>query len=164
MLSTRKLGIVMMIVAVLLFIVGFVYTNQAENALLAGHQITTSGQCIHPQGAICPFEELHALSIPKYLGLVVDVAIFVFGLWLFVQKKPEEKAVSKARKTAKELGGEEAQVFDALVQSDGLLFQNELVEKLGSSRVKITRLLDKLEAKGLIERRRRGMTNAIILK
>lgn len=158
------MGLTLIIASILLFIIGFIYTNQAEKALLAGHQITTSGECVHPQGAICPFEELHALSIPKYVGLLVDVLIFAFGFWLFVQKKPEEKALAKARKAAKELGGEEAKVFDALVQSGGLLFQNELVEKLGSSRVRVTRVLDKLDAKGLIERRRRGMTNAIILK
>lgn len=164
MLSTRTVGLTIMIAAIVVFIAGFIYTSQAEKALLVGHQITASGECVHAQGAICPFEELHALSVPKYVGGIIDAAVFAFGFWLFMQKKPEEKTVIKAKALAKGLVGEEAQVFDALVQSEGMLFQNELVETLGSSRVRITRALDKLEGKGLIERRRRGMTNAIILK
>ena len=44
------------------------------------------------------------------------------------------------------------------------MFQSELVEKTGHTKVKMTRILDKLEAKGLIERRRKGMTNLVFLK
>ena len=40
----------------------------------------------------------------------------------------------------------------------------KLMGKTDFSKVKVTRLLDKLEAKNLIERRRRGMTNAVVLK
>ena len=32
------------------------------------------------------------------------------------------------------------------------------------SKVKITRILDKLEASGLVERKRRGMTNVVMAK
>jgi len=42
--------------------------------------------------------------------------------------------------------------------------ESDLVEKSGLSKVRITRILDKLEARGVLERRRRGMTNAVVLK
>ena len=38
------------------------------------------------------------------------------------------------------------------------------MERLNTGKVKITRLLDKLEAKDLIERKRRGMNNIVVLK
>jgi uncharacterized membrane protein len=38
------------------------------------------------------------------------------------------------------------------------------MEKLGVGKVGITRLLDKLEAKQLIERKRRGMNNVVVLR
>ena len=38
------------------------------------------------------------------------------------------------------------------------------MEKLEIRKVKATRLLDKLEAKQLIERKRRGLNNIVILK
>jgi len=44
------------------------------------------------------------------------------------------------------------------------MFQSELVDENGYTKVKVTRILDKLEGRGLIERRRRGMTNVVILK
>lgn len=164
MLSHKMVGLSMMIVAIVLFTVGFVYVQSVESVLLEGHQLTGSGECSHPTGATCPFQELNKLVIPKFVALFVDIILFSAGLFLFLQKKPEEKAVSMARKAAKNLGGDEAKIFDSIVESDGLVFQNELVEKMGLSKVKITRVLDKLEAKGLVERRRRGMTNIIVLK
>ena len=38
------------------------------------------------------------------------------------------------------------------------------MEKLDIGKVKTTRLLDKLEAKQLIERKRRGMNNIVVLR
>ena len=51
-----------------------------------------------------------------------------------------------------------------LQNENGTIFQADLMEKLETGKVGITRLLDKLEAKQLIERKRRGMTNIVILK
>ena len=44
------------------------------------------------------------------------------------------------------------------------MFQPDLMEKLEIGKVKTTRLLDKLEAKQLIERKRRGMNNLVVLR
>jgi uncharacterized membrane protein len=153
-----------MIAAVVLFAIGFVYIRSAEQSLMAGHTLGPEGQCQHPEGAICPYEQLNRLAIPKYLGLFADSALFIFGLILFLRKTPEEKVLSKAKKEAKKLGGDEGKAYDLITQSNGMVFQNELAEKLGVSKVKITRILDRLEAKGLVERRRRGMTNVVILR
>jgi len=70
----------------------------------------------------------------------------------------------KWKKLVKTLEGEEKRIYELIGSSGGFIFQNELVEKSGMNKVKVTRLLDKLEAKRLVERKRRGMTNVVILK
>jgi len=39
-----------------------------------------------------------------------------------------------------------------------------LMEELDVGKVKMTRMMDKLEAKQIIERKRRGMNNIVVLK
>ncbi|PIN91750.1 hypothetical protein COU61_01900 [Candidatus Pacearchaeota archaeon CG10_big_fil_rev_8_21_14_0_10_35_13] len=55
-------------------------------------------------------------------------------------------------------------ICDEAIEGDGTLFQSDLVDKSGFDKVKVTRILDKLEGKGFIERKRRGMSNVVILK
>lgn len=164
MVTNKSLGIGIMALAIVLFVIGFAYVRSAENALLAGHEVGPSGECTHPQNEVCPFAQLNELAVPKYGGLFLDIILFAFGLFLFLKKTPEEKAAKKAKGAAQKLGGDEAKAFDIITQSEGMIFQNELAEKLGVSKVKATRILDRLEAKGLVERRRRGMTNIVVLK
>jgi len=51
-----------------------------------------------------------------------------------------------------------------LLKENNAMFQSSLMEKLEIGKVKATRLLDKLEAKQLIERKRRGMNNIVVLR
>ncbi len=162
--SYRLLGAVIIAVSLLFFLVGYSYIRTAENALLTGHEIGTQGECLHPEGAVCPYAKLNQLAVPKYVGLFVDLLFFSFGLFLFFKKTPEEKGATKTKRTAQKLSGEEKKLFELIVQSNGMMYQHELVEKLTLSKVQVTRLLDRLESKGIVERRRRGMTNVVILK
>jgi uncharacterized membrane protein len=57
---------------------------------------------------------------------------------------------------------EEKAVLQKIIESQGTIFQSDLVERTKFNKVKVTRVLDRLEGKGLIERKRRGMTNVII--
>jgi hypothetical protein len=52
----------------------------------------------------------------------------------------------------------------AIAQSDGVMLQSDIVEKSGMQKVKVSRVLDKMEARGIIERRRRGMSNVVMLR
>ena len=58
----------------------------------------------------------------------------------------------------------ERTLAELLQQSDNIALQGDLVAKSGFSKVKVSRLLDHLEARGLVERRRRGMSNLVLLK
>ena len=133
-----------------------------------------SESCSH--GPSCPM--WGTIDFQTNIGLGVMVFIILIGIYLIFFGK-EEKIVTKIikeqikdKKISKDnykdilnkLNNEEKSVFEKIIESEGSMFQSELVEKTDLTKVKVTRILDKLEGKHLIERRRRGMTNIVILK
>jgi len=101
-------------------------------------------------------------------AFVIDTMIGIFGLSLIITSTHAEgvtvKGKRKIKENVKSLQNDEKKVYDLIVNAEGFIFQNDLIEKTGYSKVKISRILDKLEVKGIIERRRRGMANIIVLK
>ena len=164
MISIKTIGIVLIILSVLLLVIGYAYVRSAENSLLEGHSIGSNGACVHAQGLQCPYRELNLMMWPKIIGAILDFILLCLGIWFFFQKKPEQEFAEKTKKSAMNLSGDEALIFNLLMTSEGIVYQNEIVEKTGLSKVKVTRVLDRLEGKRLIERRRRGMTNVVIVK
>jgi len=61
------------------------------------------------------------------------------------------------------LDGDERNMYQLIASSGGEILQRNLVEKKVFSKAKVTRLLDKLESRGLIRRERYGSTNKIRL-
>ena len=162
MVSSRFVGAIMMVAAVLLFLTGYFYAHSVEQALLAGHTTGPNGECIHPAGANCPFEELAKLQTPKFIALIVDVVMLLFGFILII--KPARLENVAKPKAPRDLSAQEKKVFAIASEANGMVMQSELVEKTGLSKVAVTRILDKLEMRSLIERRRRGMTNLVVLR
>jgi len=80
------------------------------------------------------------------------------------QIEPKKITKENYRKIIDNLDTDEKQVFEKIIEAEGTIFQSDLVEKTNFTKVKVTRILDKLEGKKLIERKRRGMTNVVILK
>jgi len=74
---------------------------------------------------------------------------------------PENK--SAAMMAADILDGDEKILFQKIVENNGLL-QRELILNTDFSEPKVSRLLDKLERRGLIIRKRDGMGNRVMLK
>jgi len=103
---------------------------------------------------------------------VVTVLVFSFILgfcsaYLLFQHvrsevKLKEEKVDVAE-TAKLLSEDELKVY-ALVKEEGLIYQHEIVRATGFSKAKVSRILDKLEAMGLVEKKRRGMSNIVLLR
>jgi hypothetical protein len=55
-------------------------------------------------------------------------------------------------------------IYQTILDADGIIPQSDIVEKTGLSKSNVSRSLDILESMGLIEKRRRGMGNVILLK
>jgi hypothetical protein len=61
-------------------------------------------------------------------------------------------------------GEDERKIVQMIADEGGTIFQSQLVERSGFSKSKVSIVLDRLEARGLLERRRHGMSNAVVLK
>lgn len=158
-LDNKMTGIIIIILGVLMLPVLASLTIELGKANEILH-----ADCPLPED-VCP---LHTtLPAQSVIGFTLSGLIIVFGLILvFTSRKEqivEEEKSERVKKILKTLEPDEKKVYD-LVAESGTIFQSEFMEKTGFSKVKITRILDKLEAKGLVERRRRGMTNVVMLK
>jgi len=124
-------------------------------------------------GATCSMGEsctmYDTIKVQTGISLAIVAVIFIIGL-IIMFSKPKEKIVIKTIKEKKKklnldgLDKNEKKVIDLLLSENGAIFQKTLMEKIEIGKVGITRLLDKLEAKQLIERKRRGMNNIVVLK
>ncbi len=136
-----------------------------------------SSSCSH--GESCPM--WGSINFHTTVSVIIMILVLLIGFYLVFFGR-EEKIVTKIKKVKqseasgdkarkehyakliKTLGADEKAVLQPVIDNEGTLFQSELVEKTGYTKVKITRILDRLEGKGIVERRRRGMTNVIIFK
>lgn len=152
--DNRQLGTVIILVTIAMFFVLVSFTIELNRYL---HSF-----CIAPDGT-CP----HAGNLPfqSYMGFSLVLILGITGMYVF--RKKGETETTKVREwdsTIKTLEGDERMVFEIVKSEGGVMFQSDLIEKTGFSKVKVSRILDKLQARGLLERKRRGMTNAVVLK
>jgi hypothetical protein len=166
--KNRIVGVLVVSIAVLM---GFIiYSFNAAMTSI----VNTS--CSH--GPECPM--WGTINFQTNVSIGIMIFVIIIGLYLVFFSK-EERIITKiktfkpqieAKKITKEnyqkvmgsMSKEEKTVLEKLIDSQGTIFQSDLIEKTGLSKVSVTRILDRLEARGLVERRRRGMTNVIILK
>ena len=120
----------------------------------------------------------HFSGVFTYLDCVVLVASsFLLGtsgmylLFFNLNGTPKNagEIVLKERKNqwgkiAMTLKDDEQKLYKALLDADGIVSQSALSEQTGISRSTVSRTLDLLESKGLVEKRRRGMGNIVLLK
>ena len=107
----------------------------------------------------CPAHETSS-SWLLIAAIVVVVLTLGAGISIVLPKKIQQPSI---KVDTSKLDSEEKKIYEIIKKNNGV-YQSDLIKETGFSKVKITRVLDKLESKGIIERRRRGMTNAIFLK
>jgi len=126
--------------------------------------------CSH--GASCPM--WGTLSFQTNIGIGIMAFVVLIGIYLIffgkeektVKEQIKHKEITKEnyQKIIKELSEDERKVLEKIIDERGTIFQSTIVDETDLSKVKVTRILDKLEGRDLIERKRRGMTNVVILK
>ncbi|MFP4175536.1 MAG: helix-turn-helix transcriptional regulator [Halobacteriales archaeon] len=65
---------------------------------------------------------------------------------------------------ANELRNGEKEIYEVVLDSDGVVEQSTIVEETDLSKSHVSRKLDVLESRKLVERKRRGMRNVVVLK
>lgn len=114
----------------------------------------------------CP---AHKSSSSWLITLSFGVASLILGIglyMLFAGREHEPEVHERQMKPAdiEKMDNEERSIYELVKAGSGSAYQSDLIKSTGYSKVKITRLLDKMESKGVIERKRRGMTNIIVLR
>lgn len=157
--ENKHVGYLLLGIAALLIVIIFLFQSVLKDIIVSS--------CGVEHGEFCPMEK--TVNQQTYLALgIVGVLIILSGILIFT--KPEKKIIIKKIKDKKKkldlskLDKKEREVIKILEEENGTIFQAELMEKLNVGKVGITRLLDKLEAKQLIERKRRGMNNVVVLR
>lgn len=165
--KNQIVGILIIIIAALIGFIIFSFNRAMINI------VNTS--CSH--GSSCPM--WGTIDFQTNMSIGIMIFVIIIGLYLVFFSK-DEKIVTKIKtfkpqvepnKITKEnykkimntLNSEEKTIFGKIVDSQGSVFQSDLVDEK-FNKVRVTRILDRLEGKGLIERKRRGMTNIVILK
>ncbi len=159
-LKSKHAGIILVIVAVILFILVYSYTLEIFQA----DAQKCKQLCGTEHEATCPHTERISLPIQTYLGVSLIIIILILAFSQITSTKAVHKANKELARKLSMLHEDEKKIYKATEEAEGTIFQSELIEKTGFSKVKVSRVLDRLEGKGLIERRRRGMTNIVILK
>ncbi len=161
--KNKHVGYLIVFIASLIGLIIYIFNSALKDIV--------AESCTH--GPICTMWTTIDIQTNISLGLMFFIYVIGFCL-IFFSNDGEPKVVKVKKKkdlTLKdfdenfpELTSEEKDVLEKVLNEKGTIFQSELSDKTNYSRVKITRILDKLEGKNIISRRKRGMTNVVILK
>jgi uncharacterized membrane protein len=158
--KNREVGYLIAGISLVIYAVIFIFHYTIRNFI--------DNTCSH--GPTCSMYA--SLSIQTWISLAVASLVLIIGLFLIFAKESEKVVIKHkvVRKTEKKkislegLDNSEREVVKILQEENGAIFQSSLMERLGVGKVGITRLIDKLEAKQIVERKRRGMNNIVVLK
>lgn len=161
--DNKYVGYLLLGISILIIIIIFMFKNTLESFVDSSCSIAHGGD-------YCPMYD--TIDKQTYLALgIIGILIIVSLVLIF--SKPQEKIIVKTKTIEKkaiskkidtsELKKEEREILN-LIQTNKAIFQSDLIEKTGLGKAKMTRIIDRLEGKGFVERKRRGMTNVVVLK
>jgi len=149
------IGLSIVIIFIIFLFNSALSTIISSSCTMAGHE-----NCIMDQ----------TLKEQTYLSIGITVIVIIVGLFLVFSKQNERIIIRKVKDKIIEkkvdlskFRAEEKQVYN-LIKEQGAIFQADLIEKTGFGKAKVTRIIDRLEGHSLVERKRRGMTNVVVLK
>lgn len=154
---TKEVGYIVTGISIVIFAIIFIFNNSVGRIL--------AESCTH--GPTCTMYD--SLSVQTWISASIASIILLIGVVMIFMKEKEkiifrEKRAKVSKVDLSKLDEAEKKVVKILQGENGAVFQSSLMERLGVGKVGITRLLDKLEAKQIVERKRRGMNNIVILK
>ena len=157
--KNKNVGFLIIGIAIVIVTIVLIFNSALRNIV--------GETCTH--GPTCTMYD--TISVQTWISLSIAGLIFIIGLFLVFSKEKEKIVVKTIKGRNKKidldklkLDKEEREIVKLLIAENGAIFQSTLMEKLQIGKVKTTRLLDKLEAKQITERKRRGMNNIVVLK
>ncbi|MEX2017058.1 MAG: hypothetical protein WD876_01145 [Candidatus Pacearchaeota archaeon] len=159
--ENKQVGFLVLGIAIILIVITFLFNSALDEAVRSS--------CLIQHGDVESCEMFDSVNYQKYFSLGIVGILIVFSTILIFSKPKEKIVIKKVKEPRKKLDlsgldSKERGVIKILQNENGTIFQATLMEKLNIGKVGLTRLLDKLEAKQLIERKRRGMNNIVVLR
>ena len=161
--ENKNVGYILLGVSVLIVIIIFMFKSTLVSFVGSSCTLAHGGE-------FCPMYD--TIDKQTYLALGIVGILFIVSLAL-IFSKPQIQTIVKIRTIEKKkserkydlsnLKPEEKRVFE-IVKENKTIFQADLIEKMEVGKAKMTRIIDRLEGNGLVERKRRGMTNVVVLK
>jgi hypothetical protein len=154
----KNVGYLIVGISIFIFLIVLIFNSALQTIVGAS--------CSH--GPTCSMFD--TIAIQTWISLAIGFLVLLIGVFLIFAKEEKEVIIKKVREKVKkkkiDLTGFDSVEKKAvnLLKVEGAMFQSALMEDLGVGKVKMTRLLDKLEAKQIVERKRRGMNNIVVLK
>ncbi len=159
--ENKHVGWLLIGIAIFVGIMLFFFSNSTKAVLDNSCPIIADGHA-------CP--AYAALDNQMYFALAVVGILVLVGIFLIFSNQKEKTIIKEVERKEKlkkidiaTLKPEEKKIVRLLLEKKAM-FQADLVDASGINKVKVSRLLDKLEGYGFIERKRRGMQNIVILK
>jgi len=160
--ENKNVGYLLLGVSLLIVIVIFMFNSVLKEI------VKTS--CGEEHAIVCPMTE--TVNQQTYLALGIVGLVIIVGL-LLIFSKPQKEIVFKTKIVEKKIKNkkidktglrpEEKQVLD-IIENNKAVFQSDIIDRTGFGKAKMTRIIDRLEGRGFVERKRRGMTNIVVLK
>lgn len=104
-------------------------------------------------------------------AFAISIIILGSGIYLLMikpapEQKEHEESSHKEFKPVDiaKLDDDEKHIYELIKNKSGSAYQGDVVKETSFGKVRVSRILDKLETKGILERKRRGMTNIVVLK
>ena len=144
--ENKTVGWIITGIAVLMAVIVWIFNNALKRIV--------GDTCTH--GDSCSMYD--TIAIQTWVSLAIVGVVLIIGIVLMFVK-PKEKIIVKTIKEKKKkkdysgLDRREKEVVDLLLNEGNAMFQADLMEKLNIGKVGVTRLLDKLESKQIIERK-----------
>lgn len=158
--ENKKVGLLVLGISFLIFMIILIF-NQALKKIVSA----SCGMLNHLNCAM-----YDTITQQTYMALAIVGILLVFGIFLMVSKPAEKIVIRKIKENkivkkldTSQLKPEEKKVLD-FMRENKAMFQADLIEKTGFGKAKMTRIIDRLEGKGFVERKRRGLTNVVVLK
>lgn len=161
----KHLGISIIIVS--LFIIGILLYF---NSILNQQNLESCSEiCGTQEGASCSIEScpfnMENNSSGGFIFIIGLLVAFLGGIGFYLTLTKTEKLIEQKEYDLTKLNSEEKEIFLFIRENkDKGVYQSSIVEKFNIPKSKVSRILDKLERVAIIERKRRGMTNIILLK
>ena len=160
--NTKTIGSLLVGFSIILLIILAVvkFNIDRENTLLC--------QTFHEQGLDVTQSPSHKGNTSWMILLAFGVAFLMLGTGLymlfFLKHSVSDMKKEFRNVDLKKLNEDEKKIYGIIKSKEGSAYQTDLIKETGYTKVKITRILDRLEQKDVLERKRRGMTNLIVLK